>query len=433
MHADKLFAITLGVVLLVIAPGVSGLAFDTGNPATPPRDQWSATELGVLASLRLSQLPPTPLDPSNAFEDSPAAVDLGRRLFHDTRLSQNQAVSCASCHDAKKQFQDGLPVGKGVGTGARCTMPIVGSGHSPWLFWDGRKDSLWAQALGPLEDAAEHAGNRTRYAQHLQTHYRPAYEKAFGPMPALPATPLDASPTGTPAERTAWKAMDVGTQQNVNRMFANLGKAIAAFEKTLTHGETRFDQYVEGMVRGDHGAQRLLSPQEVDGLRVFIGKGQCVTCHNGPLFTDQSFHNTGVPPRDAGKPDHGRSAAISKVQSDEFNCLGPFSDAKASQCQELRFLTTDDPSLVGAFKTPSLRGVALRSPNMHAGQFASLEEVIAHYVRAPAAVVGHTELAHGAPGHTERKPIRLSEQEIKALVAFLGSLSGPVLEGAARK
>ena len=433
MRTEKMLAATLGNALLVIAPGVSGLAFGTGNPATPPRDQWSATELGVLASLRLSQLPPTPSDPSNAFEASATAIDLGRRLFHDTRLSQNQAVSCASCHDAQKQFQDGLPVGKGVGTGARRTMPIVGSGHSPWLFWDGRKDSLWAQALGPLEDAAEHGGNRTRYAQLMQTHYPTAYEKTFGKMPALPAGPVDASPTGTPTEKAAWKAMDAGTQQNVNRVFANLGKAIAAFEKTLAHGETRFDQYVEGMVRGDRGAQQFLSPQEVDGLRVFIGKGQCVTCHNGPLFTDQSFHNTGVPPRDAGKPDPGRAAAIAKVQSDEFNCLGAFSDAKASQCQELRFLTTDDPSLVGAFKTPSLRDVALRPPFMHAGQFASLEEVIAHYVRAPAAAVGHTELAHGAPGHTERKPIRLSDHEIKALVAFMGSLSGPVLEVAARK
>ncbi|MDO8456933.1 MAG: cytochrome c peroxidase [Burkholderiaceae bacterium] len=432
MRTETMLATTLGVVLLVIAPGVSGLAFGTGNPATPPRDQWSATEVGVLASLRLSQLPPTPLDPSNAFEASPAAIDFGRLLFNDKRFSQNQAVSCASCHDAKKQFQDGLPVGKGVGTGTRRTMPIVGSGHSPWLFWDGRKDSLWAQALGPLEDAAEHGGNRTRYAQLIQTHYRTTYEGVFGTMPDVARAPSDASPGGTPAEKAAWKAMDASARQDVNRVFANMGKAIAAFEKTLTHGETRFDRYVEGVVRGDPGAQRSLNPQEVDGLRIFVGKGQCVTCHNGPLFTDQSFHNTGVPPRDAGKPDLGRAAAIAKVQADEFNCLGPFSDAKASQCQELRFLTTDDPSLVGAFKTPSLRDVSLRPPYMHAGQFASLEDAIAHYVRAPAAVVGHTELAHGAPGHTERKPIRLTEKEIKALATFLGTLSNPLIAGATK-
>ena len=367
--------------------------------------------------------------PSNAVEGSSAAIDLGRKIFNDTRFSKNQAVSCATCHDAQKHFQDGLPVGRGVGTGSRRTMSIVGSGHSPWLFWDGRKDSLWAQALGPLEDAAEHGGNRTRYAHLMQTHYRSAYESVFGKMPALSTTPLDASPTGTLSEKAAWQAMDSGTKQNVNRVFANLGKAITAFEKTLTHGETRFDRYVEGIVGRNLQTKGLLTQQEVAGLRVFIGKGQCVTCHSGPLFTDQSFHNTGVPPRDTNKPDQGRSAAIAKVQSDEFNCLGAFSDAKASQCLELRFLTTDDRLLAGAFKTPSLRDVVLRPPYMHAGQFSSIKDAIAHYVDAPAALIGQTELSDGGSRHSERKPIRLSEHEANALVSFLATLSSPVIEG----
>jgi cytochrome c peroxidase len=146
------------------------------------------------------------------------------------------------------------------------------------------------------------------------------------------------------------------------------------------------------------------------------------------LFTDQHFHNTGVPPRDATKPDRGRAAAIAKVQSDEFNCLGPFSDAKASLCQELRFMATVDSSMEGAFKTPSLRNVSLRPPYMHAGQFATIEDVIGHYVRAPAAFVGQTELAHDGNGNSMRKPIRLSEQEAKALVSFLCTLSGPIVE-----
>jgi cytochrome c peroxidase len=428
MRVQHLLANVFGVALLVAAPCVSGLALGGGNPVDAPRDRWSTADTHVLASLRLSQLPPTPVDPSNAVEGLQGAIDLGKRIFNDVRFSQNQAVSCASCHDAQKQFQDGLPLGRGVGTGARRTMPIAGSAHSPWLFWDGRKDSLWAQALGPMEDAAEHGGNRARYAHLMQTHYRTAYDAIFGKMPDLSRAPLDASPGGTPAEQATWKAMDASTQHDVNRVFANLGKAIASFERTLTHSETRFDRYVEGVVRGDPRMQRLLSPQEVDGLRVFIGKGQCVTCHNGPLFTDQSFHNTGVPPRDANKPDRGRAAAISKVQADLFNCLGPFSDAKASQCQELRFLNTGDPQMEGAFKTPGLRGVTLRPPYMHAGQFASMEEVIAHYLRAPAAAIGHTELAQSGSDHVERKPIRLSAAEAKALAAFLNTLSAPVPE-----
>ena len=89
----------------------------------------------------------------------------------------------------------------------------------------------------------------------------------------------------------------------------------------------------------------------------------------------------------------------------------------------LRFMVSDDKALEGAFKTPGLRNVSLRAPYMHAGQFASLEEVVAHYVKAPPAAVGHTELAHGAPGHTERQPIELSASEARDLVAFLRTLA----------
>jgi cytochrome c peroxidase len=307
-------------------------------------------------------------------------------------------------------------------------MPIVGSGHSPWLFWDGRKDSLWSQALGPLEDAVEHGGNRGRYAHLMQTHYRADYERIFSAMPDLHALPADASPLGTATERAAWSAMDGQAQDDINRVFANMGKAIAAYEKSLVHGPSRFDRYVEGVVRRDSTAQQNMTPQEVNGLRIFIGGGQCVSCHNGPLFSDQQFHNTAVPPRHLASPDRGRAAATSKVRNDEFNCLGRFSDAQPEQCTELRFMVTSGRELEGAFKTPSLRDVALRPPYMHAGQMASLEAVIAHYMQAPPALVGHTELAHGEPGHSARTPIRLTESEVKDLVAFLGSLSGPIVE-----
>jgi cytochrome c peroxidase len=424
--------ISLGVAALLTVPMVSAFAGGLSDRAGAFRDQWNAAEIGVLASLRLSQLPPTPQDPSNAVDGSGAAIEFGKRLFNDARFSRNQAVSCATCHDPGKQFQDGLALARGVGVGSRRAMPIVGSGHSPWLFWDGRKDSLWSQALGPLEDAVEHGGNRAHYAHLMQTHYRPEYEAVFRSLPDLGSVPPDAGPMGTQAEKAAWAAMDSKAQNDVSRMFANMGKAIAAYERTLAHGESRFDRYVEGTVGGDPGAQQMLTPQEVNGLRIFIGKGQCVGCHNGPLFTDQHFHNTAVPPRDPASPDRGRAAAIAKVQNDEFNCLGPFSDAKPDQCQELRFIVTDDPALLGAFKTPSLRDVALRPPYMHAGQFNSIEEVIAHYMKAPPALVGHTELAHGGAGHSAREPIRLSEQEIKDLASFLTTLSGHVTDAKKR-
>ena len=412
--------------------GLALLAGTVAVAAGTPLDRWSTEELGVLASMRLSQLPAAPADPSNAFEGLPAAAALGKRLFSDARFSRNQAVSCATCHAPDRQFQDGLPLGQGVGTGARRSMTIVGAGHSPWLFWDGRKDSLWAQALGPLEDAVEHGGNRTRYAQLIRTHYPQDYDAVFGAVPDLSALPGDAGPSGTPDEKAAWQAMPPAARDTVNRVFANLGKAIAAYEKTLTYGESRFDRYAQAAIARDARAGQVFSAQEVNGLRVFIGKGQCVTCHNGPLLTDQQFHNTGVPPRDPLQPDLGRAAAITKVQHDEFNCLGRFSDAQPEQCQELRFMVTDDRGLQAAFKTPSLRNVALRPPYMHAGQFANLEEVIGHYVKAPAAVVGHSELAHGDAGHTLRQPIRLTADEVKDLAAFLATLSGPIVEGELR-
>ena len=410
------FGATLGLALVSALFLLTGFTWGDG---------WTAEDKAVLASMSLDRLPAVPRDPSNAVEALPAAAALGKRLFADVRFSRNQAVSCATCHAADRQFQDGLPVGQGVGSGSRRTMPIAGAAHSPWFFWDGRKDSLWAQALGPLEDSVEHGSNRTRIAKLLQARYKPEVEALFGPLPDLSGLPDDAGPQGNPAERAAWQNMDPARRNDVNRVFAGLGKAIAAYERTLAPGEARFDRYVRAVVAADTVGQQALSPQEVNGLRLFLGQGQCATCHNGPLLTDQHFHNTGVPPRDAARPDRGRAIATAKVQHDEFNCLGAFSDAREDACQELRFMVSSDPTLEGAFKTPGLRNVALRAPYMHAGQFASLEEVIAHYVQSPAAAVGHSELAHEGKGHAERKPIRLSASEARDVAAFLRSLSGP--------
>lgn len=410
------------VALLALAPLLTGLGGDGRF------DAWSREEKAVLASMTLDRLPPPPPDPSNAVADQPEAAALGAQFFSDTRLSRNGEVACASCHAPYRQYQDDRPLGQGLATGTRRTMPVAAAAHSPWLFWDGRKDSLWSQALGPLEDAAEHGTNRTRVAHLVRSHYRQPYEKLFGPLPALQGLPADAGPLGSADERQAWARMTAAQRGDVNRVFANLGKAIAAFERTVTYGESRFDTYVRAVLDGDRRGQQAMLPQEVNGLRLFVGKAQCATCHNGPLFTDQHFHNTGVPPRDRAQPDRGRAPATARVLADEFNCLGHHSDAPATACEELRFMATDDPGLVGAFKTPSLRNVALRPPYMHAGQFASLEEVVAHYVRAPAAAVGHSELAHAGPGHAARQRIRLTAREAADVAAFLRSLSGPLVE-----
>ena len=412
-------------VVATFISGVLSLALPPVGHADTGPNRWSDADLAVLASLRLTQLPPMPEDPSNAYEKNPAAIALGQRLFFDPRFSRNDAVSCATCHDPNKHFQDGRPLAQGVGIAARRTLPIVGAGYSPWFFWDGRKDSLWSQALAPIEDVVEHGGNRTRVAHVLRRYYRAEYETVFGKIPELPRDVDDASPLGSLSVKAAWSTLDATVQESVSRVFANMGKAIAAYQKTLTHGESRFDRYVQGIL--DKSVTPILTPQEISGLRIFIGKGRCVTCHAGPLFTDHHFHSTRVPERDPAMPDQGRASAVAKSQQDEFNCLGRFSDAKPAQCEELRFMVTNDPAILRAFKTPGLRNVALRPPYMHAGQFASLREVVGHYVKAPDAALGPDGMVHKLGINSELRPLQLSEREIEALIHFLGTLSGDAI------
>jgi cytochrome c peroxidase len=418
---NKAFAMAGAGLALLLVTVVA--AQDAG-----PRDRWTAREIATIASMQLQQAGLPPPDPSNAYEGRPEAAALGRALFHDPRLSRDGKVACASCHDAEQQFQDGRKVGQGVATGKRRTMPVMGAGHAPFLFWDGRKDSLWSQALGPLEDPAEHGANRVMLVRTVAARYSREYAQAFGPLPELGPLPAAASPVGSASERAAWEALPGSTRTAVNRVFANVGKAIAAYERQVRHGESRFDRYAAATVARDGRGQEVLSPAEVRGLRLFLGPGQCATCHNGPLLTDHAFHNTGVPPAQAAQPDRGRADAVARLQQDEFNCMGPYSDAGEQDCGELRFLATHDAGQLAAFRTPGLRNVAERAPYMHAGQFSTLEEVLDHYRRSPPAVLGHSELAQAGEKHRERQPIRLSASDLRDLAAFLGTLTGPVVQ-----
>lgn len=395
----------------LIAAGTIAL----GAAAMSPRP-WTDEELETLASLSIGTLGPTPADPTNRYADHPAAIELGHRLFFDERLSSTGEVSCGTCHVPELDFQDGKPLGEGVGVTGRRTMPIASTAHSTWLFWDGRKDSQWSQALGPLESPVEHGGTRAQFAHVVAEHYRAEYEALFGPLPDLSPVPGRAGPVEDVEARSAWEALPEATRDEVNRVFANIGKAIAAYERTLRHGPTRFDRYVDELAGSRRASEGILTPEEVAGARLFIGEAGCINCHNGPLFTDDYFHNTGVPARPGTSADLGRRAGAELVLADEFNCRSRYSDATPEQCTELEYMVVDSEEMVRAFKTPSLRNVAERAPYMHAGQLASLEDVVRHYERAPRAPEGRSEL----------RPVRLSRREAQQIVAFLRTLSAPL-------
>ncbi|HEY4307500.1 MAG TPA: cytochrome c peroxidase [Gemmatimonadaceae bacterium] len=386
--------------LLMLAVPVSASLFAHGFDAFAKTHHlsrslagWNTDERAMMRSLSLASLQPLAPDPSNRYADDPAAAALGQALFSDTRLSSNGRVSCASCHVAAQEFQDGTPLGHGVGVTARRTMPIAGTAHGAWFFWDGRADSQWSQALGPLESAVEHGGTRAQYARVIAEHYRDEYARVFGPLP--PAS---------------------GDQ--LSRVYANIGKAIAAFERGIEYGPSRFDRYVDvELAEKRHSSADAFTRDEEAGLRLFIGKGSCTNCHNGALLSDNHFHNTGIPPESSAAVDSGRTVGIRKALAAEFSCTSRYSDAKAEDCDELRFAPSDGPELAHAFKTPSLRNVANRRPYMDAGQLKTLEDVVAHYDRAAPADVGKTEL----------KPLHLSSTEREQLVAFLKTLSGPTV------
>lgn len=409
MNTKRLILWTVG--------GVALLAASLALWAASRQTSWTEAEVETLRGLWIGSLPALSPDPSNAYADDPAAAAFGQKLFFDTRFSSNGEVACATCHQPELMFTDGLPLAEGVGTTTRKTMTIVGTAYSPWMFWDGRKDSQWAQALGPMESPVEHGGTRTQYAHLIDEQYRAEYESIFGALPDFSDRarfPDAAGPVDDETTRAAWDAMPLADRDAVTQVYVNMGKAIAAYERLIVPAPSRFDAYVEALLNDDKSAMKsALTAEEVAGLRLFIGRAECIKCHNGPLFTNNDFHNTGVPAAKGLPADDGRASGVTKVLADEFNCLSQWSDAGENDCAELRFAVSEGESLLGAFKPPTLRNVAETGPYMHAGQFATLAEVIQHYRNAPSAPVGHSELTH----------LPLTATEMSQLEAFLRALS----------
>lgn len=433
------------------------------------------------AELRAAAASLVATPPHPAVDDhTKAMVRLGRRLFHDTALSANGQVSCATCHNAALAFTDGKPVSVGQASGTKNSPTVLNSYMNTWFFWDGRADSLSSQALKPIEDPTEQGFSRTGVAKALLERYRDDYLQAFGEPPAalkdvalpekaLPAPlpqklsietaaaalatlgsfsllseVLDAAqkarlapalelsrrafagPIVDPAAIKAYEALSPAVRDGVDQMFANAGRALAAFESGISAVNSPFDRFAAraAALPVDQPLASALDSQfkaiELAGFKIFVGPGRCILCHAGPNFTDQQFHNTGLA-QGGNTIDVGRAAGVLRVKSDPFNCLGGKIPADASQesCRELPFLDSENQELIGAFKTPSLRQVALTAPYMHDGRFATLAAVLEHYDQLP---------DKAATGHREEslRPLDLTDEEKEALVAFLTALSGEI-------
>ncbi len=346
---------------------------------------------------RILQLGPWPMawapDPSNRVSGRPGAVAFGRALFFDTRLSGTGTAACATCHIPEKLFTDGRIRGQGFLELDRNTPSLVNVRLNRWFGWDGAADSLWSQSLRPIVDKREMRSSPDLVGTLLRGDavLAAAYEKVFGELPADD---------------------DAAT--------VNVGKALAAFQETLTSGRTSFDEFRDALERGDTRAAGRYPIEAQRGLRIFVGRGNCVVCHLGPNFSNGEFGDIGMPFFAApGRVDPGRYEGIKKLQASRISLLsGHNDDPVRAPGTGTRHVTLQHRNW-GEFRVPSLRNLVHTAPYMHAGQLADLAEVVRHYSEL------NEERLH-ADGERILRPLRLSAEEAGDLVLFLRTLSEPL-------
>jgi cytochrome c peroxidase len=295
------------------------------------------------------------IGPMPAYVPQPASnvnylekVELGRMLYFDGRLSKGNAISCAFCHNPGTGFADArqFSIGATGSAGGRQAPTVYNSGFNPLQFWDGRAGSLEEQAIGPIHNPIEMAETHATVVPKLAKvkGYQKLFMQVFG--------------TGVSLQ--------------------SIADAIAAFERTVVSQNSAFDKYVMGETNA-------MDESAVRGLELFKGKARCILCHNGPNFTDNQFHNLGVPQAGILKEDNGRFE-VTRLAKDK-----------------------------GAFKTPTLRSIVETAPYMHDGVFRTLDEVLDFYNQGG-----------GANPNLDRriKPLGLTADEKTDLLAFMKALTG---------
>ncbi len=345
-------------------------------------------------------LPPVPIPKDNP--QTPEKIALGELLFNDSRFSKTGEVSCATCHEVGKAFTDSpRVVSEGVNklTGTRNAPTVLNSAYMDTLFWDGRSPSLEDQALHPFVNPVE-MGLLDHQPILQIIRQDPKYQEAF---------------------RTVFrKSGDAITIDDVT-------KAIAAFERTIVGGNSPFDRY--WFLRQDDA----LTDQQKRGFDLFVNQGRCVSCHRIEqtiaVFTDNRFHNVGV--------------GINDIQDDVPALAGKFLEARRTlsevdkevlgdkRTSELgRFAVTRKFDDLGAFKTPTLRNVALTAPYFHDGSAKTLRDVVVHYNNGGVTKEGDPVNDFLSGGI---RPLGLTDDQIDDLVAFMESLTSDEVAEAARK
>jgi cytochrome c peroxidase len=332
----------------------------TAEPAYPAQSlvdgQWTPDQWALLQETTVPGAPP--VDATNEKADDAAAAALGKLLFNDTSLSPSNTVSCATCHDFTKGTSDGLQQSEGVQKVDRNAPSIALASFSRWQFWDGRADSLWAQATGPFEAPKEFGSSRLFVAHQIYANYKSQYEAVWTKYPLPDLTDNVRFPASGMPGVAAYDAMAQADKDAVTRILANVAKSIAAFERTIRVQPNKLDTYVGG----DFTA---LSSDEKKGLAAFIKVG-CMQCHWGPRLTDDAFHNTRFPTgRQDQAADRGRIDVVSNVLTGEFISQSAYSDAPAPHSGTSHLVANN--ALLGAFKTPTLRGITETAPYGHGG------------------------------------------------------------------